>query len=213
MATILLHGLGQGPESWEAVARGLEGEVLCPDLFAPVRGGTAAYPGIYRAFAGFCGGLGGPLRLCGLSLGGVLALQYAAEHPERVEALALVGTPYVMPKGLLRFQNAVFRLLPGGAFRQMGLSKRDVMGLTRSMMDLDFREELRKISCPVLVLCGERDRANRKAALGLQRALSRAELAWIPQAGHEANTDAPDALAEALRRFFRARGRSCGSGL
>lgn len=95
----------------------------------------------------------------------------------------------------------------------MGLSKRDVMGLTRSMMDLDFREELRKISCPVLVLCGERDRANRKAALGLQRALSRAELAWIPQAGHEANTDAPDALAEALRRFFRARGRSCGSGL
>lgn len=54
MTTILLHGLGQGPESWEAVAGKLEGTVLCPDLFAPVRDGEAAYQGIYRAFAGYC---------------------------------------------------------------------------------------------------------------------------------------------------------------
>lgn len=204
MTTILLHGLGQGPESWEAVAGKLEGTVLCPDLFAPVRDGEAAYQGIYRAFAGYCAQLDGPLRLCGLSLGGVLALQYTIEHPERVEALALIGTPLVMPRGLLTVQNAVFRLLPSRAFQPMGLSKGGVIGLTRSMLDLDFREDLRSVSCPVLVLCGERDRANRKAALGLQAGLPQAELAWIPGAGHEVNRDAPEALAERLRRFFPA---------
>ena len=108
-----------------------------------------------------------------------------------------------MPKGLLRFQNAVFRLMPQRAFQEMGLSKRDVIGLTRSMLDLDFREDLGKVSCPVLVLCGERDKANRKAARGLQAGIPGAELAWIPGAGHEANLDAPEALAEALRDFFR----------
>ena len=67
------------------------------------------------------------------------------------------------------------------------------------MLDLDFREDLGKVSCPVLVLCGERDKANRKAARGLQAGIPGAELAWIPGAGHEANLDAPEALAEVLR--------------
>lgn len=206
MTTILLHGLGQGPESWDAAARGLEGKILRPDLFVPVRGGAVSYREIYQAFAGDCQRLGRPLRLCGLSLGGILALQYALEHPEGVEALALIGTPCVMPKGLLWFQNAVFRLLPGRAFRQMGLSKREVIGLTGSMLDLDFREDLGRIACPVLVLCGERDRANRKAALELRAGIPGAEAAWIPGAGHEVNRDAPEALAEVLREFF---GRVC----
>lgn len=206
MTTILLHGLGQGPESWDAAARGLEGKILRPDLFVPVRGGAVSYREIYQAFAGDCQRLGRPLRLCGLSLGGILALQYALEHPEGVEALALIGTPCVMPKGLLRFQNAVFRLLPRRAFRQMGLSKREVIGLTGSMLDLDFREDLGRIACPVLVLCGERDRANRKAALELRAGIPGAEAAWIPGAGHEVNRDAPEALAEVLREFF---GRVC----
>ena len=42
--------------------------------------------------------------MCGLSLGGILALQYAIEHPEHIHALALIGTQYTMPKTLLRIQ-------------------------------------------------------------------------------------------------------------
>lgn len=213
MPVVLLHGLGQTPASWDAVARSLGNESVRPELFALLRGGEAVYENLYRAFSDDCARLPEPLHLCGLSLGGVLALQYSAEHSGRVGSLVLIGTPCAMPRGLLRVQGLVFRLMPERAFRQMGLSKKDVLALTSSMLDLDLRENLARVKCPALVLCGERDRANRKAALGLQRALSRAELAWIPQAGHEANTDAPDALAEALRRFFRARGRSCGSGL
>ena len=69
-----------------------------------------------------------------------------------------------------------------------------------------FREDLGRIACPVLVLCGERDRANRKAALELRAGIPGAEAAWIPGAGHEVNRDAPEALAEVLREFF---GRVC----
>ena len=111
-----------------------------------MRGGTATYQAIYQAFARYGEGLGAPLRLCGLSLGGILALQYAAEHPERVRALALIGTQFVMPKGLLKLQNGIFRLMPNGVFRQMGLPKGDVIDLTNSMLDLDFREALGQVA-------------------------------------------------------------------
>lgn len=214
MPTILLHGLGQTPESWNAVARALGRDVLCPPLFAPLRGVEVTYGNLYSAFAGYCDRLEGPLHLCGLSLGGIAALQYAIERPGRTASLVLIGTQYVMPKGLLKFQNLVFRLMPGRTFRQMGLAKRDVIGLTRSMMDLDFRESLGRAACPVLVLCGERDHANRKAAAELQEALPNAELVWVPGAGHEINTEAPEALAGILESFWhRTDGIKAGPGI
>lgn len=202
MSTVLLHGLGQTPESWNAVSRALGTKVRCPALFALPRPSEVTYGNLYRALDAYCEELEGPLRLCGLSLGGVLALQYASRRPERVGSLVLIGTPCTMPKGLLKLQNLVFRLMPGGAFRQMGLAKTDVIGLTRSMMDLDLRESLGQTTCPTLVLCGERDRANRKAAQSLQEAIVNSSLAWVPGAGHEVNTDAPEALAEILKEFW-----------
>ena len=35
--------------------------------------------------------------LCGLSLGGVLALNYAIEHPEKIKGMVLIATQYKMP--------------------------------------------------------------------------------------------------------------------
>lgn len=207
MTTVLLHGLGQTPDSWDAVARNLGGNTLQPDLFAPVRGGAGTWRELFHAFSQYCETLDGPFQLCGLSLGGILALQYTAEHPERVKSLALIGTQCVMPKRLLALQSALFRLLPDKTFQPMGLSKGDVIGLTRSMRTLDFRGQLEHISCPVLVLCGQRDRANRKAARNLCQELPQAELVWIPEAGHKVNRDAPEALAEVLRSFFQRAGK------
>ena len=54
-------------------------------------------------------------------------------------------------------------------------------------------------------LCGERDRANKKAALELRDGIPGAELAWVPGAGHEVNREAPEALA-ALLEAVRAGG-------
>ena len=196
MSVVYLHGLGQTPASWESVLRvlGQESGGLCPDLFGLIRG---------KEVSRYCGALPAPLTLCGLSLGGVLALQYGIEHSDRVGALVLIGTQFVMPKGLLRLQNAMFRLMPGSMFSASGLSKADTMRLSRSMMALDFRGCLARLRCPVLAVCGTGDHANQKAARQLCRLVPQGELALIPGAGHEVNTDAPEALAEVLVRFLR----------
>ena len=202
MPVVLLHGLGQTPASWDAVARSLGNESVRPELFALLRGGEAVYENLYRAFSDDCARLPEPLHLCGLSLGGVLALQYSAEHSGRVGSLVLIGTPCAMPRGLLRVQGLVFRLMPERAFRQMGLSKKDVLALTSSMLDLDLRENLARVKCPALVLCGERDRVNRKAALTLAKALPNARFREIGGAGHELNREAPKELAAILREYI-----------
>lgn len=202
MPFLLIHGLGQTPEAWAETRRLLPfSDVHCPDLAHLPDGAPAEYDTLYRAFAAYCDALPQPLHLCGLSLGGVLTLQYAAEHPARVASLVLIGTPYRIPRRTLALQSAVFGLLPERAFRRMGFSKADVLRLSNSMATLDPSGFLPAVSCPALVLCGGKDHTNRAAAQEIAAVLPHACLQIIPGAGHEVNRDAPAQLALALVRF------------
>lgn len=69
------------------------------------------------------------------------------------------------------------------------------------MMDLDYSGELNKISCPVLVVCGEKDSANKKASIELAERLAHAKLCMVKEAGHEVNVDTPEQLAKVLNGF------------
>ncbi len=202
MKYIYLHGLGQTPDSWNQVLgyRNTSTDSICPDLARLVHGREANYPDLYAAFSALCDTIEDDLTLCGLSLGGVLALNYTIDHPEKVKSLILIATPYKMPKQLLQLQNILFRFLPKSAFSQTGFQKADFIRLCRSMAELDFSRSLRKVTCPVLVLCGEHDRANQKAARMLAGLLKNAAFQQIPNAGHEVNTDAPERLAEILKK-------------
>ncbi len=203
-AALFLHGLGQSPASWDKVLGHMKspGSVSCPDLFSLAGSGPVTYEKLYQGFCAFCEKTEGPLALCGLSLGAVLALAFALERPEKVSALVLIGGQCAMPRALLRVQNGIFRLLPSKAFQSMGLAKKDALSLTRSMLGLDYQGRLQEVACPALVLCGEKDRANKKAARAMGKGIPRARLAFIPGAGHEANMDAPEMLAEMLETFF-----------
>lgn len=203
MKRVFLHGLGQTPAAWEKTLLSLGDGAVCPDLAELPRGREVNYANLRGGFADFCGGLGGPVDLCGLSLGGVLALDYAAGHPGNVRSLAVIAAQYKMPKGLLRLQNALFRFIPESMFRQAGFEKKDFLRLCGSMMELDLSASLSRITCPVLVVCGEKDAANRKASAELAGAVKNAELRVIGGAGHEVNIDAPEALAEALQDFYK----------
>lgn len=141
------------------------------------------------------------LHLCGLSLGAVLALQYAIEH--EVKSLVLIAPRYKMPKMLLRIQNMIFRILPQHVFSQMGLTKEQMIALTCSMEQLDFTGELTKLCCPVCILCGEKDFTNRKAARKLAEQIPQAQLRFISGAGHEVNLDAPEALTDCIEAFYQ----------
>ena len=203
MKRVYVHGLGQTPADWAAVLAHETDpqESLCPDLPALLRESGPAYPALYDAFAACCRRFAEPIELYGLSLGAVLALQFAAEHPAQVRSLVLIAPQYKSPKGLLRLQNLLFRFMPSFMFRQTGLGKETFMALCRSMEDLDLSGLLPAVSCPVLVVCGEKDRANRKASSDLAEMLPRAALRVIPGAGHTVNTEAPEQLAAVLRAF------------
>ena len=137
-------------------------------------------------------------------LGGVLALDYAAYRPERIASLVLIGTPCAMPKRLLKIQDLLFALMPRKLFTGLGMTKRQVRGLAASMAEGDIPALLPRVRCRTLVLCGEKDRANRKAARQLQEGLSNAAMQTIDGAGHEANREAPEALSAALAAFYGA---------
>lgn len=206
MSYVFVHGLGQGAESWkETISRlpdSMREASISPELFTLVRGAEISYPALYAAFAAYCGRLERPLDLCGLSLGGVLALHYAVEHPEAVRSMALIGAQFKMPRALLKLQNVLFGLMPESAFRETGLGKRTMIRLTDSMADLDFSGMLDRVRCPVLVMCGEKDGANLRASRQLERLLPAARLCVIPGAGHALNEDAPEALAAQLSEFY-----------
>ena len=70
-----------------------------------------------------------------------------------------------MPKFLLKVQNVLFKFMPKSQFEDIGLTKKDFITLTNSMADMDFTNGLENVSCSVLVLCGEKDNVNKKAAI------------------------------------------------
>ena len=99
------------------------------------------------------------ISICGISLGVILALNYAVEHLQKVQSLILIAPQFKMPKGMLYVQSIAFHLMPEIKFLEMGISKKDALSLIKSMLRLDFRAELSRLTCPVMIICGEKDRA------------------------------------------------------
>lgn len=200
MPTILIHGLGQTAAAWGETGKLLGSAPLCPELSGFI--GNGSYDELYRGFCAYLDALGQPPDVCGLSLGAVLALNYAVDNPGRVRRLALIAPQFRMPKALLRFQGAVFRLTPKKAFEGSGLTKRQMITLTTDMARLDFTESLGRIKCPVSIACGERDRANVKAARELAALLPGSRITIISGAGHEVNVGSPEDAARFITEAF-----------
>lgn len=96
-------------------------------------------------------------NLCGMSLGAVLALNYALDYPKKVQSLALIAPQANMPSVLLKVQNGLFRFMPEATFEKVGIAKKDMIALTNSMLKLNFTAQLHTISCPTLIVCGTKD--------------------------------------------------------
>lgn len=204
MKLIFLHGLGQTSSAWNDTVKILDSsyDIFCPDLSDWISQREPCYDELYRALEEYCEPFDEPMNLCGLSLGGILALQYCIEHPGKVNSLVLIGTQYTMPKRLLKIQNIIFRIMPNSFFRKIGFGKGDFISLSKSMMDLDFQEALAEISCRVLIVCGSRDKANRAASWQLKERIPSAEIVIIADAGHEVNVDNPVEIGKQLNSFF-----------
>lgn len=205
MTKVFIHGLGQTSDVWNKTINGLvnKDNCLCVDLIHLVDSNEVTYLKLYYKFCEFCNRIEGKLDLCGLSLGSVLALNYAIDFPEKVNSLVLIAGQYKMPKGLLVIQNFVFHLLPKSSFEKMGFRKKDFIELCQSMSKLDFSKDIRKIQCPTLVLCGAKDGTNRKASIELTSNIKDSKIRFIEGASHEVNVDAPEQLSQLINQFWQ----------
>ena len=205
MTVVFLHGLGQTPESWQPVLSQLppEEDYRCPSLAELLEGKPVCYQNLYTALERYCSDIPGKFCLCGLSLGAVLALDYSIRHGERLHSVVLIAAQYKMPKALLAVQNWMFHLLPEKNFQGLGFGKKEFSRLCLTTGQQDLTMGLAEIHCPALILCGQQDKANKKAALGLSRRIPGSKLLLLPKAGHEVNRDNPEALAQALLDFWK----------
>ncbi len=201
MNLILVHGLGQSAEAWyRVVDRFPEGMTTdCPELSELTN--TGGYGELYAAFREYCEDFPKPLDLCGLSLGAVLALNYAADFPENVRSLILIAGQYKPPRALMKLQGLIFRLMPEMYFEETGFGKANFIRLNDSMAGLNLSDKLKNVTADVLVVVGERDKPNARAARELS-ALLNCPMKIIPGSGHEVNLNAPKALAEIILEFY-----------
>jgi pimeloyl-ACP methyl ester carboxylesterase len=166
--------------------------------------------------------------LVGLSLGGFVALLYAARHPERLAGLVLSGCSVRLTgrlrllarlsatvfnlarrrrvlEWLVRRQTSAVRALypPELAEAQIaaGFYLAEWGHALLQMMALDSRDLLSRYPGPILILNGELDTYNRAAALAQAAAARNARVWMLARAGHICNLDAPRAYAGALHAF------------
>ena len=203
MKYILLHGMGQNASSWDETVLYLSNtvETICPELSKFFTEENCYYTKMYSSFCEYCNIFSEPLNLCGLSLGAVLALNYAIDYPQKVKSLILIAPQYNMPKFLLKVQNVLFKFMPESQFKDIGLTKKDFITLTNSMANMNFTSGLENVACPVFVLCGEKDNVNKKAAVKIAEKLSRAKFSMIENSGHEVNIDNPKELAKIIEKL------------
>lgn len=203
MTILLIHGLGQGASSWDEVIKHLNrSDVKCIDLIAAKTNAPLNYQLLYDEVKRQCAQISDPIHLVGLSLGGVLAMNYAIDFPEKVAAMTIINSQYKMPKFLLSLQNMIFRVIPKKKFDIMGFSKKDFISIIHTMRKIDFTDSLKKLPVPSIIVNGEKDKLNYKAAKEMVNLLTNASFVSVSNAGHEVNKDAPQELANVISNFL-----------
>jgi pimeloyl-ACP methyl ester carboxylesterase len=201
---IFVHGIGQIASSWEKTISFLAKpfDIECMELSVYLNNKESTYTNLYRSFSEYCDSIQKPINLCGLSLGGVLALHYTIDNPTKVNSLVLIGAQYKANKMLLKIQNVINQFMPQSAFQSAGFQKKNYIKFIKSMADLDLSSELSGVKCPVLIVCGAKDSVNKKASKSLAENISNAEFYLVENASHEVNISNPQVLASKLDAFY-----------
>jgi pimeloyl-ACP methyl ester carboxylesterase len=216
MTLILLHGIGTGPSAWEPQIQALSGdrEVLAPDLVPAYRRGLEAAVGEVMGLAS----AHRPVELCGLSLGGLVALRVAEARRDESDRLVVCAAFDRLPPRIRRRVRGLAvaaRFLPRGFLQRRLVAELPEAHRGRALEEIaPFRpRELSRlmwiaagteldpgrIVARTLVLCGERDRANLPLARSLAQRVPGARFEVVPGAGHVANLDNPAAFSALLR--------------
>jgi pimeloyl-ACP methyl ester carboxylesterase len=169
-----------------------------------------------------------PAVLVGLSLGGYVAMAYAARYPARTAGLVLSGCAIDYSRGsyprLVRLNRAALAVWPervllalqtralrraypahADAILAGGVSFGGMRDALAPLARTDWRAALSGYPHPVLVVTGEYDRRNLAQQDDQVRAIPRATPVVVPGAGHACNLDQPDRFTAIVRDFVEAR--------
>lgn len=223
LPVLLSHGFGASTAMWEPnlAELGAARQVITWDMRGHGRSSAPDDPGEYTHaacvadMAALLDSAGMSRAVVGgLSLGGYLSLAFYLAHPERVAALMLFDTGPGFRNDQARQEwndRAVAvaeRLERDGMSASQAARHDSAHGLARAARgmltqhDAAIIESLPSVTVPVLVLVGARDRAFLGAAEYVAAKIPGARRSVIPDAGHAANSDAPEAFDHAVLGFL-----------
>lgn len=231
---VLLHGIGVTRRQWSPQVTSLADNyrVIATDLpgHGAHRGArftfATAADHVVRVIDAFAGGRA---LVAGVSLGGYVAIEAASRAPDRFAGLALTGCSgnprgmrRAIPAGIALFSRLAgerwlscvngiqYRVRYGDALGREQEAAGFAYDAARSALwqirGRDFIRELRAYDGPVAIINGERDSMFRLSEVMFLAAARDATLQIVPDAGHVANLEQPEAYDRALRRFARSIG-------
>ena len=168
--------------------------------------------------------------LVGISVGGMIALDFAATWPERAQSLVLcdtapkIGTAVLWNErittlrqhGMTSLSDAILSRWFSPAFAQNNpaayrgyanmLTRMPVTGYTgtcEAIRDADLTAVAQTITAPTLILCGAEDLATPPELVrGLCKQIPHATYREIPNAAHLPCIEQPDRMAELIANFL-----------
>ena len=223
---LCIHGLADTLEVWDEIAGPLaeRGRVVRIDQRGHGESGAPAGPctreDLARDALAVLDALAIPRAiLIGHSVGGIVAMAAALAAPERVAGLVLIGTASrcsertaawyerIALAAEQRGGDGLVRAIYGeGSTRRVRGDAAAIAHVARMLTSL-YRDpltpQLAAITCPTLLLVGEKDLMGPKASQTIRDALpdGRAELFVMPGCGHWLQLDAPAAVIAALDRW------------
>lgn len=169
--------------------------------------------------------------VCGLSVGGMIAMMLASEHPQLVRGLVLSDTAHkigtaemwnsrmhaIEHKGIDVVADGVLERWLSASFRNHKpydtLGWRNMLtrtppdgylGTCAAIRDADLTERAERIAVPTLCLCGSEDGATPPELVrSLSRIIPDALFRLIDGAGHLPCVEKPAEFADEMTRFFR----------
>ena len=170
--------------------------------------------------------------IVGHSMGSLIALEFAARHPECAEKIALIGTAYPMKvsdaflDAARRNDQAAYDMEtiwghaaqaplagnPNPGMWMYGDTLARLARLAPGVLHADLSacnsyaggtEAAAKVKCPVLFVLGERDMMMPpRTAQSLAKAIAGSKTVMVPLSGHSLMAEAPDATLDALIGFL-----------
>ena len=158
----------------------------------------------------------------GLSLGGYMSLAFNLAFPERVRALMLFDTGPGFKKDDARdawnqtaatraksFEEKGLDTLESGSSEMVPTNHRSAKGLALAARGILAQKDARiilslpDIAVPTLVLAGENDKPFLAATDYMDYKIPNTTKVMIPEAGHSANIDQPQAFNDAVTGFLK----------